>query len=577
MKKLDALLRARAEYGPGCAARVEKLLASLEGLKFKNAATLIQFHDTLLFLRAFPHSRKALLLAEKLLSDIAGQVGHVLKSADDCDLFDSEQFSGIAGASIRDTFTYEVARWLSARHPRDLDVEWNIDEQARQMWSRLPQFMPLLADDCLVEADTPYLEWLSRAAGGQDRILGWLMQRLDADSGTMLEKTAWYDALKIELVWQLGDSAASRTRARRDPSSFYYHTGPLIQRKQVSLDDELNSAPLPLRHLSHSHGEQVLDFVRDALTVRYRELWGTTRGDPAHVFEAEVGRGVHIFLWGLPPERRLPLRACFAGITIKNGVPINYIEAIGLAGWMEIGFNTFYAFREGETAWIYSKVLHLLNQLLGTTVFSVYPYQLGKDNEEALKSGAFWFYRKLGFRPGNPDLLRLTEREEAKIAKTSGYRSSRRVLSRLASEHVFYEPESASRGLWDTFFVRNIGFAVQRRMAEVYNGDPVQMRQTEVTSLARMLKIDPAKWTQAEQSAFANFAVVLGLVPELSGWSGAEKSALVDVIRAKAGETEIGYLQQLHGHRALKQALLALGSSSATASSARSSFAGSAR
>ena len=224
MKKLDALLRARAQYGPGCAARVEKLLASLDGLKFRDAASPIQFHDTLLFLRAFPHSRKVLVLAEKLLSGIAGQVRHVLDCADDCDLFDSEQFSGIAGTSIRDTFTYEVARWLSARHPRELEVEWDIDGQSRQMWSSLPQFMPLLADDCLVEADTPYLDWLSKAAVGQERILGWLMQRLDADPRTMLEKTAWYDALKIDIVWQLGDSPASRTRARRDPSSFHYHT-----------------------------------------------------------------------------------------------------------------------------------------------------------------------------------------------------------------------------------------------------------------------------------------------------------------------------------------------------------------
>ena len=157
------------------------------------------------------------------------------------------------------------------------------------------------------------------------------------------------------------------------------------------------------------------------------------------VIEADVGRGVQIFLWGLPPDRRLPLRAYFAGMTVKNGVPINYIEAIGLFEWMEIGFNTFYTFRDGETAWIYSKVLHLLNQVAGLTCFSVYPYQIGQDNEEAIKSGAFWFYRKLGFRPGKPELLAMTEREEARIARTPGYRTPARTLRKLAAEHVFYE------------------------------------------------------------------------------------------------------------------------------------------
>ena len=121
----------------------------------------------------------------------------------------------------------------------------------------------------------------------------------------------------------------------------------------------------------------------------------------------------------MPPDRRLPLRAYHAGLTVKNGVPINYIEGISLFEWMEVGFNTFYAFRDGETAWIYSKVLHLLHQLTRVTCFSVYPYQLGDGNEEAIKSGAFWFYRKLGFRPGNPELLAITRREEAKIASRS--------------------------------------------------------------------------------------------------------------------------------------------------------------
>ena len=263
----------------------------------------------------------------------------------------------------------------------------------------LPRFLPLLADDSLVEADTPYLDWMGNAAGGAERILPWLMQRLEDAPMTMLQKTAWYDALKINVSWSLGDSAASRTRARRNPPQMYFHREPLIRRNQVSLETELGSPPLPIRKLSRREGEEVLDMVRDALTVRYRELYGTTRGDPASVVEADVGRGVHIFLWGLPPDRRLPLRAYHAGITLKNGVPINYIEGISLFEWMEVGFNTFYAFRDGETAWIYSKVLHLLHQLTNVTCFSVYPYQLGDQNEEAIKSGAFWFYRKLGFGP----------------------------------------------------------------------------------------------------------------------------------------------------------------------------------
>src|ERR1700751_1170903 len=114
---------------------------------------------------------------------------------------------------------------------------------------------------------------------------------------------------------------------------------------------------------------------------------------------------------------------------------------------MEIGFNTFSAFPQGATAWIYAQYRRLLHQVAGTTCFSVYPYQLGQDNEEAIKSGAFWFYRKLGFRPGKLALLEIHAREEKRIASKPGYRTPSRTLRKFATEHVFYEFEDQPCGL----------------------------------------------------------------------------------------------------------------------------------
>jgi hypothetical protein len=566
LQKLEA---AKSQYGSGCAIRVEKLLASLRNSAFgADPQSLIRFHDTLLFLRAFPQSRKVVQLTEELLGGIERQVTRLRDSGADMEPFNSEEFSGIAGTAIEDTFTYEVARWLALRHPRELSVEWDLDEQSRQFSGSLPQLLPLLGDDCFVEADTPYLEWLSNAAGGESRILSWLLQRLEKAPLTTLQKTAWYDALKIDISWELRNSTASRTHARRNSPATYYHKAPLIRRSQVSLQQELDSPALPIRKLSRTQGKEVLNLVREALTVRYRELYGTTRGDPAQVIEARAGRGIHIFLWGLPPDRRLPLRAYLAGLTVKNGVPVNYIEGISLCEWMEVGFNTFYAFREGETAWIYSKVLHLLHQLTGVTCFSIYPYQLGEGNEEAIKSGAFWFYRKLGFRPGKLELLAMTEREEKKIANVPGYRTSAGTLRKLAAEHVFYEFGDERQGQWDNFSTRNVGMAVQRLMANKFNGDPNKMRHETTSSLSRILRVDPAKWSPLEQDTFADFATVLALVRDLSSWSDVEKQAVAKIIRAKVLPSEAEYLRLFGQHRKLKEAFLRLGSAPIPATAA---------
>ena len=138
-------------------------------------------------------------------------------------------------------------------------------------------------------------------------------------------------------------------------------------------------APGPLERLDE-HAERDRELARgpEGPAPRHR-LARATRGDASDVVRADAGRGVEIFLWGLPPAQRLPLRAYQAGFTLKNGVPINYIEAISLFEWVEVGFNTFYAYRDGETAWIYAQVLRLLHQRLGSLCISVYPYQIGKD------------------------------------------------------------------------------------------------------------------------------------------------------------------------------------------------------
>ena len=300
--------------------------------------------------------------------------------------------------------------------------------------------------------------------------------------------------------------------------------------------------------------------VREVMLVRYRELYGTTLADPASVVRADLERGVSMYLWNLPPDRRLPLRAYVAGFTLKNGVPINYIEAIGLCEWMEVGFNTFYTFRGGETAWIYAQALRCLCHLTGATCISVYPYQLGHNNDEAIDSGAFWFYRKLGFRPGSAELLALTQREESKIAGKKSYKTPARTLRRLAAEHAFYELPGSGSGAWDRFSTRNIGLKVNRRMAREFNGKSALLRKTSAANVAQILGARTAAWTALEQASFENFALVLAMVPSLKSWTREEKQALVQIIRAKAAPDEMRFLHLMQNHSKLRAALLKIGS-----------------
>jgi len=227
---------------------------------------------------------------------------------------------------------------------------------------------------------------------------------------------------------------------------------------------------------------------------------------------------------------------------------------------MEVGFNTFYTFRGGEAGWVYAQVLRCLCRLMGTTCVSVYPYQLGHDNEEAIESGAFWFYRKLGFRPGRADLQRLAEREEGRIAADPKYRTPARTLRRLASGHAFYELPGSEVGAWDSFSTRNVGLRVNRRMAREFQGDSGRMRKESARSVARTLGVDTSSWTASERVSFENFAVLLTLVPGFRSWKREEKEALVRIIRSKSKADEMVYLHLTQRNERFREALLKLGS-----------------
>jgi hypothetical protein len=572
-RRLSDLEAARYCFGLGEPARVLKLLSALDAARFPDTSSLIRFHEALMFLRAFPHGPSVLRKTESLLNRFHKKVEALRNAGADMDAFDTFEVSGIAGTTMEDTLSFDVARWLVPRMPGKIEIAWENYEPGRELGNTGPRFMPLLEDDAYVEADTPWRRWLETAAavGGKKKSAtpAWLIEQCKRLPLPAQHKAELYESLHVPLRWDLGNSRITRTRNWKPVRKVFYHDGPLISRSQVSLAEELARRPPTLTRLSLQEGKDIVNMIREIMLVRYRELYGTTLADPRSVVRADLGRGVTIYLWNLPPDRRLPLRAYVAGLTLKNGVPINYIEAIGLCEWMEVGFNTFYTFRGGEAGWIYAQVLRCLSSWMGTTVVSVYPYQLGHDNDEAIESGAFWFYRKLGFRPGRADLLKLVEREEKKIAADSEsgkkYRTPARTLKRLAAGHVFYELPGSEVGAWDTFSTRNIGLRVNRRMARDFDGDASRMREhsrraLEKISGVKIGGVSTSSWTPLEKAAFDNFALVLTDVPGLHAWTREEKEDLVRIIRAKAKPDEMLYLHLTQRHGQLRKALLTLGS-----------------
>ena len=590
------LTQLEAAKNPTHSPQIHNLLTKLSNLQL-DPHHLIRFHESLLFLRAFPQTPSEIPRIENLLNTFHKRIEKLRAANVDMSIFDDFDTSGIAGTTMQDTLSFDVAQWLVHRIPKNVEIAWSDywddypSERARgNTW---PRFIPLLEEDADVEANIPWQSWVDAARGRQSP-LPWLLNQFAKLPLPARQQSELYDSLRLPLRWNLENLKLSRTRNWTTPRRFYFHTTPLIQRSEVHLAHELSQPAPKLEKLSRQAGERVMNDIREVMVVRYRELYGTTFGDPRRVVRADLGRGVVMHFWGLPPSRRLPLRAYIAGYTLKNGVPINYIEAIGLCEWIEVGFNTFYTYRQGETAWIYAQALRCLHALTNAECISIYPYQIGQNNDEAIDSGAFWFYRKLGFRPGRPDLQKLCEREEKRIAGNPKYRTPRRTLKRLAEAHMFYDlsrksigngapgnrtlgkgttssravnatkssPASAAEasGPWDSFSTRTLGLRINQRMAKEFDGESQKIRQASTATITKALKINPSRWTVLQNQSLENWSLVLTQIPNLSRWTPEEKHQLTKIIRAKCASTEMPYLHQTQNHPRLRSELLRLGS-----------------
>ena len=561
---LESARRERADQ-----AGVEAVLAKLEKVRFREADALLRFHDALLYLAAFPSRPTVRRRAARTLRTFAERVTRL--DGGDVSALEEAGHSGVAETSVTTTFSFDLLRSFRGRR---LEIDWDLQENADRLGAGLARFLPLLEEESLVDANVPYAAWVAAArnaawldAAQKGDAVSWLLARFEGLPFTPAERAERFDALGLSVRWDLGRSPWSRTALRVRSGPAFFHRRALLSRGDVDLRKEIGGPALPVRRLAAAAGLRTLDAARAALATRYREFYGFNHGDAARTIEVDGGRGIRLHFFGLPPARRLPLRAAAAFLISRNGVPVGYGDGFVLFERIDLSFNVFPEYRDGETAFIFARLLRACRRLFGATVFSIDPYQIGFGNDEAIESGAFWFYRRLGFRSASPAVEGLAVREEGRLAKDRGYRSSPRVLRELAGSGVILDAEDPGNRAWDRFHIRNIGLAVERRMAA--SGLPApQFLARSAARLARIVPSRPGRH-RPRTDAFASLAAALDLVPGLARWSAADLGALAKILDAKSSPSERSYMRLLQRHDRLRTALLRLGSASSSGAAAR--------
>ena len=496
--------------------------------------TLKRLHEAACFQRAYPTNSSELEAAERALAgfDRRPEVSrHVEALAN----------SGIAGTPIDYRFFWPMTRWLANRYPNLLTIDWSEDEFAGRLAAVLPLLVGAAEAEALRRRELPARAAIDRLRDKQETDAAFLVKRIEALPGGDAVREATHDALDVAYRLNGSKHGPSRTRAYFDGAPFAFRTGPPT-RERPDLRKELTVAPRSVRALSVPDGARLVDLAREAMVTRSRDLDAFAHGDPRDVRLVDDGDGLAFGLIGVTPERRLHLPAMYGALTLRNGVPIGYVQLDVLFGNAEVSFNTFETFRGGEAGFVFSRLLAAARHVFGVTSFSIEPYQLGRRNDEGIDSGAWWFYARFGFRPRDPEVARLARLELAKRAKNRNYRSGRPTLLRLAEAHVFWPSEALRTAVVTP--TAAIGFAIARKRS---------------ASAAKHLPVPSMRgWTAGERLWWRRWTPLLDALPNLDRWPPADRRALVRIARAKGSRRESDYVRLFESHPRLAKAILAL-------------------
>ncbi len=548
LARLEAL---RPEFGPAPERARFTLLRQLARTTLATAGQVLRLHEVLCHARAYPDSPRLFRLVKSMLEgfDQRGDLDRSRRALRD---------TGIAGTDTRFRFFAPTALWLARRWPGQLHYDWADWDDP----SRLQEALSLLA----VHAETPGLDewdlglrgWVKRMQPPAMGDAAFVLRRLAGRIPDTFVFEKLVDGMDAPMVLKAGPGTPSRSRAAWPVRRRFWQEQPL-RRERPDLAAEVRRAPVSIRPVSIRDGERLIALALEAMVTHARDLDVFSYGDPRDVRLVDCGEGLQFAAIGALPERRLLLESVYGFLTLKNGVPTGYLLTSALYGSAEVAYNVFETYRGAQAAATYGRVLAMTRKLFNVDAFTIFPYQLGgAGNDEGLHSGAWWFYRKLGFAPRHRAARRLMAREEARLGRDPRHRSSLATLRKLGEHNLYWHEARRRDDVMGVLPLANVGLAVMDFLARRAGGEADRGAADQERDARRLLGGGPGRgWSMGERQAFQRWAPLV-LLAGVSRWPPADRRALIEVIRAKGGRRETDFVAAFDAHARLRAAVARL-------------------
>jgi len=555
--QLRKLAKLRLQFHTTANDEKVEAIKKLSSADIDQLSHLINYHDTLCFMRAYPDGPQLARLVESELRAFGQRVLRFTQRKDDAGAAQLMN-SGLVNSTTVHPFGYDLTCLLLKRYPQSMELDWSANNETLN--DRLLDTLPLLVawqeNDALgLDCDVQAADWLKRADGNREGPLLTFVRLLESSGLPHPVQEHLFENLQMEITWRLGRSQASRTLARW-PAGRKFYQRTVLRVRTNDLRAELVDTAAPLKLAGRPEGTKLVQVINEAMAVRNRELLPITSANPDEVYLYRPGRGLMIALFGMHPDSRLPLESNFGALLVRNGMPIGYGVAATLFDRVEIAINVFPEQRSGESSYIFEQFFRLFYHHFGSRAFVVRKRQMGYGEDEALHSGAFWFYYKLGFRALDHTVRSLAEKEHDKQRRRHGYRTPLSIMHKLSVSDVLFHADPAQMDNWRDMSTENLAYVVTDYFARKHRGDRQRGAGRAKDTVSKALDLTGlSEWSLRELDGFKRLAPLLASIPKLESWNAQDKADLVRIIRAKPGPHERSFVLLCATHARLKLAI----------------------
>lgn len=505
----------------------------------KKKDAYLQFHQILICMMAYPSNQALLNLVEKTTSQLLKQLSKHPS------IQDKLIGTGLLHTAVECNFTYQNIKHIVQCFPNQVSIH-SASSSIETQKAILKLILTNVEYSKIHAGEKDFKTRISEFhPTKQQTDLEWLLQTIERSNPDSKTQAFLYNQLGIFVQWKISSEKDSVSFLRGTPLPTYFHTSPL--EKKINLQDIIKQKlPAPVK-LSIKEKQQLIHSAKMTLFYLYRETEPFTNANEDDITLFHLDKGISIALFGSTNNKRYSLESYIGYLVLKNNIPASYG-----GGWIfgersQFGINILESFRGGESSLIICELLRVYHQYFKANRFVVKPYQFGLHNPEAIKTGAFWFYYKLGFRPENNDLRTLAKKEENEKLKNPSYKSEASTLRKYTKSNI-------ALTLSDKAYPDFDSEVLSQRITKYINNQFDGNREKAITQCFKQLKealaINTKTWKAEDLDYAKQVSILFCSYPDSKKWMMENNKNIVLLIQLKSAKTELVWIKHLQQFKA---------------------------